>query len=354
MRRRSETKVSLKQRLFGLLPIPLGLGVFLSLIWIDEKEDRERWIAEQTLISAETAARAAFFDGATLGEILAHCTDRWRESLAIYQRPQALAFAHQRVDGYFFTGTDSMTWRRFSCTPAEVTPGPRFARALLENLPAEEAPGDDQAQEDAWSMALSRIADSRLESGLVALELVQNPRDGRTFVRRWQGVEESLPSVEPPDAPSFPILIFDPSFSRKGSPPALETIPHFNYVENPQAAMRIIEKALPPGAKISEIQLERGKIFLRVQATTPAFEGKPPAPYGDMSFDEYGTPDSSWWYPREDPTFGCFSGSPLPQVEAELMEKLRSYSSPLVSAWFSCSSAYSDEKTGVWHLVWAH
>lgn len=348
-----QPKQSFKSQLLNLVPVLIALGLFASMIWHLERKEQAEWQARQAIEDAETAETAKFFDRARLAALLDHCQERWRYHLNFYQRPNALAFAHHRVDGYFLTGTDSTTWRRASCTPAEVAPGPRFKRALLEGLPAEEAPGTDELHDDQWSQAISRLAGLRLENGLTGLELLQDPRDGRVFFRSWQGVEKAIPAIEPPDAPPFPILLFDPSFSTETSLPTLATQPRFNYLENPRAAFRIIEKALPPGAKISELTLEENKIDLRIEATTPAFEGRPPAPYGDMDFDEYGIAGSSWWYPREDPTFGCFVGTPLPEVEAEILEKTANNSATLVRAWFSCSPAYSDQKKGVWNLIWS-
>ena len=39
-------------------------------------------------------------------------------------------------------------------------------------------------------------------------------------------------------------------------------------------------------------------------------------PFGDRSFDEYGVADMDWWYPRDDPGFGCRTGQPLAVVRA--------------------------------------
>ena len=53
---------------------------------------------------------------------------------------------------------------------------------------------------------------------------------------------------------------------------------------------------------------------MQIEWKTPAFDGKPPVPYGDKSFDEYGFADMDWWYPREIPGFGCPVGAPLADV----------------------------------------
>ena len=59
---------------------------------------------------------------------------------------------------------------------------------------------------------------------------------------------------------------------------------------------------------MSELRLEDDVIDVQIAWATPAFDGKPPAPYGDRAFDEYGVPDMGFWYPREIPGFGCPPG----------------------------------------------
>jgi hypothetical protein len=85
---------------------------------------------------------------------------------------------------------------------------------------------------------------------------------------------------------------------------------------------------------------------------TPAFDGDPPAPYGDKTFDEYGVADADWWYPRTEPGFGCATGLPLAGLRAAFAEaQARLASQSLARAWYSCSPAYSDGRKGVFHLV---
>jgi hypothetical protein len=60
----------------------------------------------------------------------------------------------------------------------------------------------------------------------------------------------------------------------------------------------------------------------------------------------------SWWYPREIPGFGCPAGTPLEAVRRAFVDaRARFGSQPLSRAWFSCSTAYSNGRDGVWHLV---
>jgi hypothetical protein len=70
----------------------------------------------------------------------------------------------------------------------------------------------------------------------------------------------------------------------------------------------VIGRALPPGARVAEITLTDDEIALRVESPTPAVDGRPPLPYGDETFDEYGIAQTDWWYPREDPGLGYRQG----------------------------------------------
>jgi hypothetical protein len=90
---------------------------------------------------------------------------------------------------------------------------------------------------------------------------------------------------------------------------------------------------------------------VQIEWPTPAFDGDPPAPYGDKSFDEYGVAGSDWWYPRTEPGFGCREGQDLSAVRAayeQAAARLAGHTPAF--AWFSCSPAYSNGKRGAWHL----
>ncbi len=160
--------------------------------------------------------------------------------------------------------------------------------------------------------------------------------------------------VEPADAPAFAFLPasagFEP-FPAAAAPP-LRHLPRHHWLADAASAFALLSKELPKGARISELTLEDDKLDVQIEFPTPAFDGKPPAPYGDKAFDEYSVTDTAWWYPREIPGFGCPTGSPLEAVQAAFVEaRARFGSQPLLRAWYSCSPAYSNGRDGVWHLV---
>jgi len=111
----------------------------------------------------------------------------------------------------------------------------------------------------------------------------------------------------------------------------------------------MLQALLETGARVSELRFEPDEIELRIQHPTPRGENERPAPYGDKSFDEYGIADSDWWYPRDEASFGCVAGVPLETVHLQFLNAYRG--ERLEWAWFSCSTAYSNGRNGVWHLV---
>jgi len=68
------------------------------------------------------------------------------------------------------------------------------------------------------------------------------------------------------------------------------------------------------GAKVMKVRIEEAEIEVTIEGPIPAFDDNPPAPSGDMEYDEYGVADRSWWYPR--PVFpgDCGRGETLAAV----------------------------------------
>ena len=98
--------------------------------------------------------------------------------------------------------------------------------------------------------------------------------------------------------------------------------------------------------------LDESELDVSIEWPTPAFDGDPPAPYGDKTFDDYGVAGMDYWYPREIPGFGCPTGASLDHVRtAYAQARAKVSGQALIRAWYSCSPAYSDGRNGVWNLV---
>ena len=341
-------------RLVSAMPALVAIGVIGAFIYRDRQENGARLQQQEAERSARVAAREPVFARGEFDPVFALCRDAWSAELQMSQPPVALAWTRTTLDAYFLEGIDSSSWRRLSCSATGVLRGPRVARPLLESLPAEAAPGADSAAEDPWQFALHALSRTPLGAGELAIELLPDPRTGKVISRRWRGVEGGAkPYLDPAGAPPFPALIADPGFvyAPGAAPPPLSVLPRHRWANQADAAFALIEKALPSGAGIAELTLSDDQIELSIEWPIPAFDGKPPAPYGDQEFDEYGVADRDWWYPRTDPGFGCGKGRPLADLRAEYATaRARLGTSALSQAWYSCSPAYSDGHHGAWHL----
>jgi hypothetical protein len=314
----------------------------------DAQHDREQ--------EGQRAARTNVLEAGDLAEMLSLCREGWEAQAQLRHDPVAIAWTRRGVDAYFFDGTDSSSVRQVRCDAEGVSRGPRVFHPLAAHVPAEAAPERDERAQGEWPAAIAHFASQHsFEAEDLAFELVLHPATGVPLSRRWRGGPERASAVvEPVDAPEFAFLPasagFEP-FPASAAPP-LRPLPRHHWLADAASAFALLSRELPKGARVSELALEDDKLDVQIEFPTPAFEGKPPAPYGDKAFDEYGIADTGWWYPREVPGFGCPTGSSLEAVQAAFVEaRARLGSQPLSRAWYSCSPAYSNGRDGVWHLV---
>jgi hypothetical protein len=233
---------------------------------------------------------------------------------------------------------------------------------LIELLPVERVESsstDPQGNADHEGAGIrgarQRFNEAKLEGGLLAVELLVHPHTNQALVRRWRGLEGgATPEVEPAEAPPFPLLLTGQELPlAKGIElPRLRELERWRWIEQSEQAFARIAEVLPEGAGISELTLSADKIEITIAAPTPAFDGKPPAPFGSLDLDEYGVAEQSWWYPYEVAGFGCVEGRPLSELRAELAQALARFAGGKPrQAWYSCSPAYSDGRRGVWHVT---
>ncbi len=357
-------------RAASLLAVPLlMIGAVLALIRRDDARVQREAQRQESNQRALEAARAPVFASREIRPVLSLCRDLWRDELKLYFEPAALAWTPEGIDAYFLEGTDRNSLRQVRCSARGVSRGPRVADPTLGLLPAEAPPAAAEAtpapaeapqtssgvaadESGAVHLDLAALSATRLAPDERAVEFLAHPARGVLLSRRWRAAEGgAVATAEPGDAPAFPLLVGSPAFRPVPPPPALQTMPRHHWPAEAKAAFKLIETALPRGALISEIQLEDDQISLYVASPTPAFDGKPPVPYGEKEFDEYGVAHTDWWYPREIPGFGCPKGQTLASVEAAFADAQSRFAGrPVASAWYSCSTAYSDGHHGVWRL----
>lgn len=339
------------------LPV-LVVGTAFVLILRSQREETARRVREEEAAqAAQRAERRPVFERGDFAAILDLCRADWRYHLSFHHEPSALAWSRRSLDAYFLEGADLRSWRQVRCDEEGVHRGPRMTHPFLATLAeatAEAGTTSAEPAEEAWQRALARLAAAPRDPLELAVEVVRHPFTGEVIVRRWRGVEGGArPSVEPAGAAPFPLLVADPGFpmaSGTAAPP-LRPLPRHDWLAETDAAFAVVEKALPAGAGIVELTFERDTIDVSVESPTPAFDGDPPAPYGDMGFDEYGIAEMGWWYPRNSPGFGCRMGAPLAEVRAAYDLARRRLPGAIHRAWYSCSPAYSNGRRGVWHLV---
>ncbi len=334
----------------GLVPFAVLAGVVAVLVYRDRVE-RAEWRREE---ATRIASREAVFARGQLGEMLELCREGWTGELNLSHEPVALAWTRKGVDAYFYQGADPSSLRQVRCDRRGVSLGPRVAHPLNERLPAE-APSEPGARNEAeWPRARAVAAARSLGEGDLALELVQHPVTGVVLERRWRsGDGGARAALDPRDATPFAFLPSSAGFRAAPGfePRTLQALRRHRWLADEEAVFALLARELPAEARVSELSLEDDEIEVTIAWPTPAFDGDPPAPYGQKTFDEYAVADMSWWYPQVIAGFGCVRGEPLARVRASYAEaRARAGEQPLSRAWYSCSTAYSDGHRAVWHL----
>jgi len=338
----------------SLLVAALMAGAFAFMIYSDRKAGEEAQRAEAATRAARSATWNALSQRGDLEAALARCRDAWAGDLSFHHAPLAIAFSRDELDAYFVEGNDRSSLRQVRCEAQGVSRGPRVAHPLHALLPAEASTTPAGATGDEWVGEMRRLAARTLDAGDLAIELAVHPATGGVVVRRWRSGPRGPEAVlEPAETPPFALLIASTRF-RPGegmAPPPLQALARNHWLLQTEQAFALLGRELPKGARVSELRIEDEKIELQIDWPTAAFDGDPPAPYGDKSFDEYGVADMDWWYPRTEPGFGCRTGQDLAAVRAAFDEAMaRLGGQALGWAWYSCSTAYGNGRTGAWHL----
>jgi hypothetical protein len=312
-------KSALRTNLIQLGVIVLvGVAVFWLIQWGQTQNDRNnaKYYAEES--ERKRLAVAAF---ARLGpaQALAQCRGQWQQALSWseFYQPQGFAWSRQGVDGYFLQGTDASSLRHFRCdADGTVMRGKRYLRPGMANLPAERSAGENSDTVRSLAQELSQLL---IRTDLVALEMVLQP-DQVIATRTWSGAEQLVSQITPIGA-DFPTLLQKPAPATTAlSALAPLQTPH-NWLREPAAAFALLETQLPAAAKILKLRLEADEIQITIEGPIPAFDNNPPAPSGDMEYDEYGVPDRSWWYPREIFANECSVGEPLEKLRLDFNGK---------------------------------
>ncbi|MFT3819201.1 MAG: hypothetical protein QM750_16425 [Rubrivivax sp.] len=297
-----------------------------------------------------TAAPAAAAAPLPLAQAVQRCHALW---LAGHwdQAPLALAWQPGRLDWYVQDGVDLDSMRHFHCDGQTMARGARYRRILAERLP----PAADEPRSVLRDLNLFKhyAQPASDASALLALEAAQDPQDPtrpQPIERRWTAAGPQTSGPAPADfalllQPGLPAAA---AAAAAPAPPPLSRLEPRNWLRRPQEAFALLGDHVPPEARVAAIDLCEDSITLTILGRIPNFDGKPPAPYGDASFDEYGVRDASWWYPRDDGTRRCTVGRPLDEVRALYLQHSAAADPAVWSAEYGCDERSDGQ--GRWTL----
>lgn len=291
------------------------------------------------IVATEQALREQFAQ-MSLPQAVARCRELWRLQQADPQ-PVALAWQPGLLDVYVLAGVDERSMRHLSCDGAELRQGPRVPRVAQDRLPAPDGPAVEGPN------LLERAAGTNVE-GLQALELALDPKPGSpdaVIERRWQG---GAAQGGHPLSAMLPRLFSAPPAGLPQAP-LLQPLVQYDWLKDPRAAFSLLGDHVPPDSRV--VLLEMGATRLTVMVTG-RFEqdgGRPPAAFGEADFDEHGVRHTSFWYPREQPTWGCSVGRPLAEVREAFLAQWAQARPDTYYARFGCGEGV--EPGGAWRFT---
>ncbi len=298
-------------------------------VWRSQVESQEQ-AKQQARHEQEKQQAGMDMQRMTMGQTIAHCLTLM-SAYAQHQLPVALAWSPGRLDWYVLSGVDNRSMRHQSCTREGIRGGLRYPRAAIS--PAL----------NAVDLNLFAYYASFADEGILAIEVAVDPATQARVERRWSQTGSYVAS---PAGNALPLLLHQPppSLAVKNVPanPPLAGATH--WLKQPTEVLAVLERHLPAHTRISEIDVREGRIKLTIIGPVKNFDNKPPARFGDASFDEYGIRDTDWWYPRD--SGSCSPGYSLNEVSA-LLAKASNLNDPQVwNAWFGCNQG----KSGNWVL----
>jgi len=304
-----------------------GLALFAA-VQFHEHQRAEQNAAYSAALAVKKAAASAYFAALSPAQALQHCRESWEAQgpWSLYYPPVALAWSRAGIDAYYLQGVDARSMRHFRCqADGSVQRGNRYARPDRAQPQAEAAEPQAQAEvmqsdaadvdRDPIAAALARLSN---DSQLLGVELYR-AMDQQLLQRKWQGAERVQASSVPPDR-DFPQLAQLP-FATESERPNLAALPRTTSLQQPFSALAALRTTLLPGVKILRLKLGPGRLDVTIEGPIADKESGSPAPAGDMSYDEYGIADRTWWYPRRLDAQDCQHGQSLDAIEAELRQR---------------------------------
>ncbi len=337
----------------AVVAVAFFVAVFMGLREIDQR-DLAAIDARERDLAARAASELAAWRVLPAVEQLARCRRFWIEGYSLGWRAEWAAWAPGRIEALVPAGLNPGHLQHLVCADAGGTLGSRY-RHPRPMLRAEQgADVGNDAPPDALLELAARLARLPAEGGPMAIE-VQTSADQEEPLTR-EVAQDGEVRIEPPHlAPVLPWLWVRGSSSTAETP--LPLVPRYAWDRDIAAAFRKLGEVLPPGAdtRIVELSLLEDRIEMLLEGPLPALGLN--AERGEIELDAWGDP-VTWLYPREAIGFGCPRGVHLVELEARFRQAAASKGISDVesgrqryhTAWYSCSPAFSDGQTGVWHL----
>ena len=329
-------ETSLKQVVIVIAVIAIG-GV---AYWLDDVKDEEPSQSQAPAPKPPTDLTRM-----TMAQAIKHCRALWT-AFHYDQAPLAIAWHKGGLDWYVLDGVDTTSMRHFACNAIEVTRGARYERVMSRHVPAPTGEPRNILNDRNLFSYYTDLPDP----GLRALEATEHPATRTLLERRWPNSGTvQFNWREPKD---FPILFrAHPADLAFDQYPLLKPLPTAtNWLKQPDRVFALLEKQLPPQARIAELDIRDNSITVQIFGAIKNFDNKPPANFGDATFDEYGIRDMDWWYPREQVGSSCAPGHSLKEVAALFAEHANAKRTDMYNANFSCRGTGKLSGRGSWTL----
>lgn len=301
------------------------------------------WWSEQRRVDAIVGTEQALREQFThlgLPEAVARCRELWSR-LQSDPRPVALAWQPGLLDVYLLAGVDERSMRHVACDGVEIRQGLRVPRPLLDRLPGREAAA-------APLPNLLEVAAQPRAPGLQAIELALDPHPSAAVGVLQRGWRDGQPQPSHALAADLPRLF---SVQPPGLPaaPLLQPLVAHDWLKDPQAAFSVLADHVPPDSRVVLLELGSQRMTVTVTGRFEQDGGRPPAGYGEADFDEHGVRSIGWWYPREQPTWGCAVGRPLAEVREAFLAQRSQARPDSYHARYGCGEGI--EPGGAWQFM---
>lgn len=312
-----------------LIGLAAGLSAMGTYIYFENKPDTA-WQAQARMD----------FASLSLPQAISKCRD-WPNNELRYRAPLALAWQAGVLDWYLLEAANNSAMRRYSCDGTGITAGKRYERVLLKR-----APLHDAKYPAALEQNLFDVYATFSDSGVLALEVAEDPQTGKPVERRWLASGQVQMSNE--QARLLPVLLGNVPPGLAAEPyPQLTAQERADWVAQHTAAFALLSKHVPANQHIAELYIEQKTITVMVVAPV-GVPAQAPAAFGELKFDAYGVASHDTWQPTPPKGNTCQRGRSLSEIQTLLAQESKPQT--MAYAWFDCDPRKAHNNVGDWYL----